>query len=111
MCPVHSCSNCDMILLNSHPTSKSQKSFELPVSSLLEFASGPNPCSFFKTLLEKCRWPQGYLDTNRHSKIAILFDDNIDSSYVLGVATLPRKPAPPTRHVRSATERYGELLA
>lgn len=111
MSDIHTCSSCDTILLNSHPTSEYQKSFELPVASLLEFASGPNPCNFFRMILEKCRWPQGYLENNRHSRIAILFDDNVDSSYVLSVATLPRKPAPHTRHVRSATERYRELLA
>ena len=118
---IHTCSRCYSILQNSHPITKHQKCFELPVSSLLEFSSGPNPCNFFKTLIEECRWPQGYLDNNAHSRIAILFDDLIDSSYMLSVATLPRRLAPYTRPIRSALPRntrrirsaasgYGELL-
>ena len=111
MSDVHTCSRCKSILLDSHPITKYQKSFELAVSSLLEFSSGPNPCSFFKTLLENCRWPQGYLDNSHHSRIAVLFDDNIDSSYVLSVAAFPRRPAPDDGRIRSAASRYGELLA
>ena len=113
MSDIHTCSRCNSILQYCHPITEYQKSFELPVSSLLEGSSGPNPCNFFKTLIEKCRWPQGYFDNNPNSRVAILFDDNIDSSYVLSVASLPRPPPPRpgTRNFRSAASNYGELLA
>ena len=110
MSDVHTCSKCDSILLNAHPITKYQKSFELPVSSLLELSSGPNPCNFFKALIENCRWPQGYVDNNPSSRIAILFDDYNVDSYGLSVASLPRRPEPDTRKFRSAVSRYGELL-
>lgn len=110
MSGIHTCGRCNSILQDSHPVTKYQKCFELPVSSLLKFSSGPNPCNFFKTLIEECRWPQGYLDNNRHSRIAILFDDKVDSSYMLSVATLPRRPEPDTRRFRSAASKCGELI-
>ena len=66
----------------------------------------------FGTLIESCLWPQNYFENNPNSRIAILFDNNVDSSYMLSVATFPRKPtaAADRYRIRSATSRYGELL-
>lgn len=110
MSNIHSCTKCDSVLLKSYPVTKYQKCYEIFVSRVVEFGSGQDPCSFFKMLLEKCRWPQGYLE-NPDSRIAILFDNLIDSSYMVSIATLPRPPQNTDHdHFASATERYGELL-
>jgi len=114
MSDTHTCSECDSILISSEPITKYQKSFELPLSTLLEFSSGSSLCIFFQTLIEECRWPRDHLQNRPNSRFSILFDDEVDSSYMLSVATLPRiLPLVPEKpgQLRSATSRYRELLA
>jgi hypothetical protein len=106
MSDIHSCSKCDSILVKSHQVTEYRNMFELPLSSLLESSGGPNPCKFFKTLFEKCQMPQGHLQTASDSRIVILLDKHIDSSNLLSVTVLPRKPQAQIGRFRSAVGQY-----
>jgi hypothetical protein len=89
---IDSCSKCDSILVKSYQATQDKKCFELALSSALEFSRGPDSCNFFKTLIKECRWSRCQLGNSPDSRIAIQFDDHIDSTYHLSVATLPRPP-------------------